>query len=116
MRLSAFGARIQRPLWASTGTKNPAYSDTIYVDNLIGPKTVNTIPKATLEAFIDHGHIALTLETGLDEARSQLARLSDLGIDLDKITQKLQEDGVNSFAKAFETLMKRINEKRQRFL
>jgi transaldolase len=115
-RLVVSGARVQRPLWASTSTKNPAYPDTIYVDNLIGPKTVNTLPKPTMQAFTDHGHVALTLGTGLEEARVQLARLSDVGIELDKITRKLQEDGVSTFTKAFETLMKCINEKRRRFL
>jgi transaldolase len=115
-QLAASGARVQRPLWASTSAKNPAYPDTIYVDSLIGPKTVNTLPKATMQAFIDHGHVALTLETGLEEANAQLTRLSDLGIELDKITRKLQEDGVDSFAKAFGTLMKSINEKKQKFL
>ncbi len=115
-RLSAQGARPQRVLWASTSTKNPAYSDTLYVDNLIGPDTVNTLPPATLDAFRDHGVVAETLQTGLDQARDQLARLADLGVDLDAVTETLQEDGVRAFAKSFEGLMASIADKRERFL
>jgi len=112
-RLVKAGARVQRPLWASTSTKNPDYPDTLYVDNLIGPDTVNTIPPATLEAFLDHGSVALTVETGTEEARSHLSQLSGLGIDLDAITEKLQDDGVDAFAKAFETLITRLSEKKE---
>jgi transaldolase/glucose-6-phosphate isomerase len=115
-RLATKGARVQRPLWASTGTKNPLYPDTLYVDSLIGPDTVNTVPPATLNAFLDHGTVALTLTIGLDEARDQLARLADLGVDLDAITQKLQHDGVAAFAKAFESLMASIAKKREQLL
>ena len=93
-RLSRQGARMQRPLWASTSTKNPAYPDTLYVDSLIGPHTVNTLPPAALEAFIDHGSASLTLETGLVEARSNLSRLDKVGINLGDVTQALQDDGV----------------------
>jgi transaldolase/glucose-6-phosphate isomerase len=114
--LAARGARVQRPLWASTGTKNPLYPDTLYVDGLIGPDTVNTVPPATLNAFLDHGTVALTLTTGLDEARDQLARLADLGVDLEAITQKLQDDGVAAFARAFESLMASIANKRELLL
>ncbi len=103
--LASRGARPQRPLWASTGTKNPAYPDTLYVDNLIGPHTVNTIPPATLRAFQEHGRIAPTLEQGLQAARSDLQQLAGLGLDLDAITQKLQDDGVNSFARSYDTLI-----------
>jgi len=113
-RLVAQGARVQRPLWASTSTKNPAYPDTMYVDTLIGPHTVNTLPPATLDAFRDHGTVALTLETGPDEARAQLARLADLDIDLDATTQKLQDDGVAAFAKSFDSLLSSIGEKCER--
>ena len=108
------GARVQRPLWASTSTKNPAYPDTLYVDTLIGPHTVNTLPPATLDAFRDHGAVALTLEAGLDEARAQLAHLTDLGIDLAAITQKLQDDGVAAFARSFDSLLSSIEEKCER--
>jgi transaldolase/glucose-6-phosphate isomerase len=114
--LALRGARYQRPLWASTGTKNPAYSDTLYVDSLIGPNTVNTLPPATLEAFREHGTVARTLEAGLEEVQQQLARLADLGIDLEAITQKLQDDGVASFAGSFESLMDGIAEKREQVL
>jgi transaldolase/glucose-6-phosphate isomerase len=115
-KLSAQGARVQRPLWASTGTKNPLYSDTLYLDALIGPDTVNTVPPATLSAFVDHGAVASTLEEGLAEAHGDLAQLAGLGIDLPAITQKLQDEGVASFASAFQSLMGSIADKRQRLL
>jgi transaldolase/glucose-6-phosphate isomerase len=115
-RLAAQGARVQRPLWASTSTKNPIYPDTLYVDQLIGPHTVNTVPPQTLHAVLDHGTAAATLEAGLNEARSQLARLTELGVDLDAITQKLLDDGVASFAKSFASLMHSIAHKRERLL
>lgn len=115
-KLKIKGARVQRPLWASTSTKNPAYPDTLYVDHLIGPHTVNTVPPQTLQAVIDHGTIAPTLEAGLNEAQEQLERLAQVGVDLDAITQRLLEDGVASFAKSFESLMASIAEKRERLL
>ena len=109
--LAAQGARVQRPLWASTSTKNPSYPDTIYVDNLIGPHTVNTLPQATYDAVLDRGLVALTLEAGLDEARAHLARLAELGIDLDAVTAKLQTDGVAAFAQSFDSLLGSISSK-----
>ena len=115
-KLASLGARVQRPLWASTGTKNPAYSDTLYVNNLIGLDTVNTVPPATLQSFLDHGTVSSTLEADIDEARSQLAQLAKLGIDLDAITQKLQDDGVAAFSKSFEVLMASIAGKREKLL
>jgi transaldolase/glucose-6-phosphate isomerase len=115
-RLAAQGARVQRPLWASTSTKNPRYPDTLYVDTLIGPHTVNTVPPATIDAFLDHGTVALTLEAGLDEARDQVTRLAELGIDLDAITEQLQDEGVISFANAFDSLLAGIAAKRERLL
>jgi transaldolase len=115
-KLSDQGARVQRVLWASTSTKNPDYTDTLYVDELIGPDTVNTIPPSTLESFIDHGNVAETLMQGLDEARRHIAKLAELGIDLDAITRQLQIDGVTAFAKPFDALMKSIAEKRQRLM
>ncbi|TET83313.1 MAG: bifunctional transaldolase/phosoglucose isomerase [Desulfobacteraceae bacterium] len=115
-RLAAHGARKQRVLWGSTGTKNPSYSDTLYVDSLIGPDTVNTVPPATLQAFLDHGQVALTLQEGLENAQADLARLSDLGINLDAITQQLQEDGVAAFEKSFNNLMASIREKREQLI
>lgn len=105
---------MQRVLWASTGTKNPLYSDTLYIDNLIGPDTVNTIPPATLNAYREHGAVEQTIGKGVDDALKQLVRLADLGIDLNAVTQKLQDEGVDSFAKSFEALMESIREKRER--
>ncbi len=116
LKLAAQGARVQRPLWASTSIKNPAYPDTLYVDNLIGPDTVNTLPPATLEAVLDHGHVAPTLKTDLDGTRSRLAKLAETGVDLDAITKKVLDEGVAAFAKSFEGLMARIAEKRQKLL
>jgi transaldolase len=113
-KLVAAGARVQRPLWASTGTKNPAYPDTLYVDSLIGPDTVNTVPPATLDAFMDHGQVAHTIDTDLEGARLRMAELADAGIDLDSITAKLLHDGVASFAKAFESLLSSVESKKKR--
>jgi transaldolase len=111
-KLAALGAHVQRPLWASTGAKNPGYPDTLYVDQLIGPDTVNTVPPATLNAFRDHGSVAHTLTEEIEEAEAQLAQLEDLGIDLKSITQKLQEEGLQSFADSFKTIMASIRHKR----
>ncbi|MGB7922322.1 MAG: bifunctional transaldolase/phosoglucose isomerase, partial [Pyrinomonadaceae bacterium] len=110
--LKAKGAQAQRPLWASTGTKNPTYPDTLYVENLIGPETVNTVPPATYTAFRDHGRVALTLEEGLEECRALIVRLADLGIDLKEVTSKLQRDGLAAFVGSFDTLMESIEAKR----
>ncbi len=111
-RLAAQGARVQRPLWASTSTKNPAYPDTMYVDGLIGPDTVNTVPPATLDAFRDHGTVRRTVDRGLDEAREHLARLAELGVDLDTVSQELQDDGVAAFAGSFDSMLDSIGRKR----
>jgi len=110
-QLSEKGAGVQRLLWASTSTKNPAYPDNQYVDELIGPDTVNTVPPATLESFMDHGRVAQTLSGGLAEAQKQLAKLKDLGIDLEAVTRKLQDDGVVAFARPFKELLESIAEK-----
>lgn len=113
--LRAGGAQVQRPLWASTGAKNPAYSDTLYVDNLIGPHTVNTLPPATLAAFKDHGAVAATLtqETGAFLPPEEvLDRLAEVGIDLGQVTARLQDDGVDAFIDAFETLISQVAAKR----
>ncbi len=110
-KLAAAGARVQRPLWASTGTKNPDYPDTMYIDRLIGPDTVNTVPPATLDAYRDHGQIRATLEKGLDQALTQLEELSGLDINIDSITEELQEQGVTSFAASFTSLMNSLAEK-----
>ena len=110
--LKPLGARIQRPLWASTGTKNPQYSDVMYVEELIGPHTVNTVPPQTLEAFLDHGRVRLSLEENLDGAREALADLDKLGINMEDVTRQLEEEGVKSFADAFTALLQVIEERR----
>jgi transaldolase len=107
------GARLQRPLWASTGTKNPAYSDVLYVEELIGPHTINTIPPATLNAFRDHGRVQLTLEAGEQDAEQALARLARLGIDLGAITEKLLADGITAFTHSLDELLSSLKEKRR---
>jgi transaldolase len=103
--LAARGARPQRALWASTSTKNDAYPDTLYVDELIGPDTVNTLPDATLEAFLAHGTAERTLDTGLDEARQAIDGLADVGVDMDDVTEQLENEGVASFEKSFVELL-----------
>jgi transaldolase len=113
-KLARKGGKVQRPLWASTGTKNPNYSDTLYVDELIGPHTVNTLPPATLEAFLDHGKVALTVGSELGRARSEIDLLAKLGIDLNQVTEQLTVDGVALFAKSFDTLMASIAEKSEK--
>lgn len=110
-RLKAAGARVQRPLWASTSTKNPAYSDVMYVDELIGPDTVNTVPQNTLMALLDHGTVRPTLEQGLDEARAVIDRLAALGIAMDDVTAQLEREGVQSFANAFAALLASLEKK-----
>ncbi len=115
-RLAAKGARVQRPLWASTSTKNPTLPDTLYVDALIGPDTVNTIPPATLQSFIDHGTVSRSLDEEVEAAEAHLNRLSSMGLDLDSITDDLQEEGVSAFARSFEALMNAIALKRERLL
>jgi transaldolase len=115
-KLATGNARVQRPLWASTSSKNPAYPDTLYVDNLIGPDTVNTLPPATLDDFLDHGTVATTVETDVDGAHMRMAELAELGIDLDGITNKVLDEGVGAFAKSFEGLIASIAEKRQDLL
>lgn len=113
--LAMRGARVQRPLWASTSTKNPAYSDTKYIDELIGPRTVNTIPLATLDAFLNHGHVAPTLTEGIDDTRQRLDRLAELGIDAGLVTEDLTKEGVQLFADSFDHMLATIEEKRRIF-
>lgn len=103
--LSERGARVQRPLWASTSTKNPAYPDTMYVDALIGPMTVNTLPDNTLEAYDDHGQLGRTIDVDLDLARSTWAELTAVGVDLGGVAAKLEADGVASFQQSFVELL-----------
>jgi transaldolase len=102
--LAERGARVQRPLWASTGTKNPEYSDVLYVDNLIGPECVNTMPNATIAAFLDHGTVRRTIDDDLDAARAVIDQLAGAGIDLDQVTRQLELDGVRSFSESFDSL------------
>ena len=109
--LEAAGAHVQRPLWASTGTKNPEYSDVLYVDSLIGPNCVNTMPDPTIEAFADHGVVARTVDADLDAARSTLAEVEAKGISLDDVTHQLEVDGVKAFAESFDSLIGTIDER-----
>ncbi|MDT7541457.1 MAG: transaldolase / glucose-6-phosphate isomerase [Acidobacteriota bacterium] len=110
--MRAKGAQVQRPLWASTSTKNPSYYDLMYVDTLIGPETVNTVPPATYTAIRDHGHAAVTLDQDVDESRQIVERLAKVGIDLKAVTEKLQRDGLDAFVKSFDTLLASIEAKR----
>jgi transaldolase len=103
--LAAKGARSQYLLWASTGTKNPSYSDLLYVEPLIGPETINTLPDATLAAFRDHGRAALTLEQGSDDARAVFASLGRLGILMGDVGDELQREGVKLFQKSYDDLL-----------
>ncbi|MBN1218503.1 MAG: bifunctional transaldolase/phosoglucose isomerase [Anaerolineae bacterium] len=112
-KLAAKGAQVQRPLWASTSTKNPAYRDVMYAEELVGPDTVDTLPPVTIEGLKDHGQIRLSLEQGLDEAEGLLAQLKEFGISYDDATQKLQDDGVAAFANSFTQLLKALEEKRE---
>jgi len=110
-RLEAKGANKQRCLWASTSTKNPDYPDTLYVDELIGPETVNTMPQETIRAFQDHGTVALTLESDLDEAHRVFEQLERVGIDYDDVTRTLEEEGVQKFSDSFDQLLGSIRAK-----
>jgi transaldolase/glucose-6-phosphate isomerase len=114
--LAAAGAAPQRLLWASTGAKDPAYSDVLYVDQLIGPDTVNTMPPATMDAFRDHGAVAPTLTDDVEGARHTLAEAERLGLDLDAVTTRLVEEGVTKFSDAFDTLLGAVATKRTKIL
>jgi transaldolase len=109
--LRAAGARVQRPLWASTGVKNPAYRDTIYVEELIGPDTVNTMPPALIDAFRDHGETRRTVDGDIEAARRTIKELAAVGIDLTEVTDKLLREGLASFQKSFETLSAGLEKK-----
>ena len=110
--LAARGATKQRCLWASTSTKNPEYRDVLYVEELIGPETVNTMPEETIEAFQDHGRVALTLEQGLDEARRLLDELAAAGVDYDDVVATLEREGVQKFSDSFAELIEEIESRR----
>jgi transaldolase len=109
--LAARGARVQRPLWASTSTKNPAYPDLLYVDGLIGPDTVNTMPDATVDAFLDHGTVARTVDGGVAEANAVLDRIEGLGISLADVSATLEAEGVAAFVKSFDELVQSLQDK-----
>ena len=111
-KLAAAGATTQRCLWASTSTKNPEYRDVLYVEELIGPETVNTMPEETIDAFQDHGEVALTLEQGIDEAKRLFDQLAEVGVDYDDVTRVLEEEGVQKFADSFKELLDGVAEKR----
>jgi transaldolase len=110
--LRAAGARVQRCLWASTSTKNPDYRDVLYVEQLIGPETVDTMPIETIDAFIDHGEVKRTLDGGLEEARQALSDVEALGISMERVTDELINEGVASFSKSFDELIGTIESKR----
>jgi transaldolase len=110
-QLAAKGARVQRPLWASTSTKNPEYLDTLYVDNLIGPETVNTMPDTTLEQFEDHGRLERTVDADLPGAHAVIDQLTAVGIDMRDVTKTLEEEGVASFSKSFDELITSLETK-----
>lgn len=111
-KLREAGAQVQRPLWASTSTKNPAYPDTMYVDTLIGADTVNTLPPNTLDAFRDHGTAAETLKQRIDDAQHVMDKLFEIDVDMVDVTQRLQDDGVEAFSESFESLMTQVEAKR----
>ena len=111
-RLKSKGANLQRPLWASTSTKNPAYPATMYVDELIGANTVNTIPPQTLVTFREHGKVQLTIEKNLDEARNDFANLESVGISMQQVTQELEEEGVKAFSASYDSLLDSVKQRR----
>ncbi len=109
--LAAKGAKVQRPLWASTSTKNPAYPDLAYVDTLIGPDTVNTMPDQTIADFLDHGTLARTVDADLDGASVALERIEAAGVDMADVARTLEDEGVASFAKSFDELIQKLSDK-----
>ena len=114
--LQANGAQVQRPLWASTGTKNPSYSDVIYMENLIGPDTVNTAPPATMTSFLDHGEVKSTIVCYIEEAERVMADLKNSGVSITEVTAQLLSDGVKSFTDSFNALIANVEEKKTRLL
>jgi len=107
------GAHVQRPLWASTSTKNPAYPDVYYVEALVGPDSVDTMPPATIAAYKDHGNPEVRIDKGVDDARRVMDQLAEAGIHMDEVTRKLEEDGVAAFAKSFDSLIRVVDERRR---
>lgn len=116
LELKKLGAHVQRPLWGSTGTKNPNYSDVLYVEELIGPHTVNTAPPATIDAFRDHGSLRFSLQEDIPGAKTALAQLSQAGIDLTAITTELQKAGIKAFADSYQNVLRAITQKKERLL
>ena len=112
-KLQKAGARLQRPLWASTSTKDPSESDVKYVETIIGPHTVNTMPDETIDAFRDHGRVEDTIERDLDGARDTMKRLTAIGIDMDRVTSELVDEGIDKFVKPFDALLAALDEKRR---
>src|SRR5258708_12630629 len=112
-KLKKAGAQLQRPLWASTSTKDPRYPDTYYVEELIGPDTVDTIPPATLAAFREHGEARRSIDENVDAAKRQLKQLAEFGVDLDQVTRELEVEGVEAFTKSFESLLATIKKASQ---
>jgi transaldolase len=115
-KLAARGARVQRVLWASTGTKNPDYSDVKYIESLIGPDTVNTVPLETIDAYRDHGDPKPRLEQDVEEANWVMAQLPELGVSIDKVTQQLEDEGVRKFDEPFDKLMETLAKTSSRHL
>jgi transaldolase len=111
--LETKGARVQKPLWASTSTKNPAYRDVMYVEELIGPRSVNTMPPQTIEAFREHGEVRRTVDADVDGARRALKQLEELGITMKSVTDKLLADGIASFGKSYDSLIAGLEKKRE---
>ncbi|MGD9714843.1 MAG: transaldolase family protein, partial [Thermomicrobiales bacterium] len=111
-KLKAQGARPQRPLWASTGTKNPAYSDVLYVTTLIGPHTVNTMPRNTIQAFLDHGDVRRTVDEDVESARAVMQGIAEAGIDFDAITDRLENEGIDLFITSYNNLIAGVEGKR----
>jgi transaldolase len=109
--LEGAGARVQRPLWASTSTKNPTYPDLMYVDNLIGDDTVNTMPDATVEAFLDHGTLRRTIDDGVDDAKETLDSLAKVGVDMADVARTLESEGGAAFSKSFDELLQALSDK-----
>ncbi len=110
-QLRARGAHLQRPLWASTSTKNPTYPDLLYVDNLIGPHTVNTMPDATVAAFLDHGKVERTVDSAVEDAKNHLDALGQMGVDMDSVAHTLEDEGVAAFSKSYEVLLQALQDK-----
>ena len=112
-KTQAKGAKLQRPLWASTSTKNPSYPDTMYVDELIGEYTVNTVPPQTLDAFREHGKVNLTIEKDLDEARNTMIMLEEVGVSMQRVTQELESEGVKAFSTAYDSLLTSVSQRQK---